>query len=123
MKEMAVQEKDTSFFLSCDDKATIDYGEPGHALSTGVRGRTSIVPLSSLLGALDHDVKNSGHIIPSVILNVDVPGWRYIGLFFRVHMVSKDQENTMFFSDGQEKSRNVRKYQEMTTNGQEMVRK
>ena len=73
MKEMAVKERDTAIFLSCDDKATIDYGEPGHLLSTGVRGRTSITPSSSLLGALDHDVKKRGHIIPSVILNVDIP--------------------------------------------------
>ena len=74
MKEVAVQKKDTSCFLSCDDKTTINYREPGHALSTGVRRRTSIVPSRSLLGALDHDVKKRGHIIPSVILIVYVPG-------------------------------------------------
>ena len=70
---MASRERETSVFLSCDDKATIDYGEPGHTLSTGVRGKTSIVPSKSLLGALDHDVKKRGHIIPSVILDVDIP--------------------------------------------------
>ena len=73
LKEMAIQERETSILLSCDDKATIDYREPGHVLSTGVRGRTSIVSSNSLRGALDHDVKKRGHIIPSVFLNVDIP--------------------------------------------------
>ena len=49
LKEMAIQERETSILLSCDDKATIDYGEPGHVLSTGVGGRTSIVSSNSLL--------------------------------------------------------------------------
>ena len=42
--------------LSCDDKAKVDFGEPGAVLSTGVRGKKSLIPTTSIHGALDHDV-------------------------------------------------------------------
>ena len=37
MREMAIQHKENCLFVSCNDKAKVDYGEPGTALSTGVR--------------------------------------------------------------------------------------
>ena len=37
--------------LSCDDKAKADFGETGAALSTGVRGKKSLAPTTSILGA------------------------------------------------------------------------
>ena len=46
--------------LSCDDKAKVDFGEPGAALSTGVREKKSLIPTTSILGALDHDVSQKG---------------------------------------------------------------
>ena len=67
---MAIKYKDDSFFVSCDDKAKIDFGEPGYLLSTGVRGKISHVPLNSILGALDHDVNQKGSLTPSVSLLV-----------------------------------------------------
>lgn len=53
---------DECVFLSSDDKAKIQFGEPGSALSTGVRGKKSIVPVGTVLGALDHDVNQKGNI-------------------------------------------------------------
>ena len=46
--------------LSRDDKAKVDFGEPGVVLSTGVRGKNSLIPTTSILGALDHDVSKKG---------------------------------------------------------------
>ena len=46
--------------LSCDDKAKADFGETGAALSTGVRGKKSLAPTTSILGAVDHDVSQKG---------------------------------------------------------------
>ena len=69
---MSIKFKETSLFLSCDDKAKIDHGEPCCTLSTGVRERKSIVPLSSSLQALDHDVNQKGSITPTVNLLVDI---------------------------------------------------
>ncbi|WAR09165.1 hypothetical protein MAR_019123 [Mya arenaria] len=56
-----------------DDKSKVDFGEPGMAVSSGVRGKKSIVPTISTLGALDHDVGSKGSLTPSVVLKVDVP--------------------------------------------------
>ena len=70
---MAIKYREDSLFLSCDDKAKIDYGEPGYALSTGVRGRKSIVPTTSTLGALDHDVNQKGSLTPTVTLVCKIP--------------------------------------------------
>ena len=42
-------------------------------MSSGVRGKKSIVPLGSTLGALDHDIASKGSLTPSVSLLVDVP--------------------------------------------------
>ena len=60
MREMAILSRQNSVFISCDDKAKVDFGEPGSAVSTGVRGKRSIVPSTSILGALDHDVNQKG---------------------------------------------------------------
>lgn len=46
--------------LSRDDKAKVDFGEPGAVLSTGVRGKNSLIPMTSILGALEHDVSKKG---------------------------------------------------------------
>ena len=56
MREMAIEHKENCLFISYDDKAKVDSGEPGTALLTGVRGKKSLIPINSTLGALDHDV-------------------------------------------------------------------
>ena len=69
----AVKYREYVTFLSIDDKAKLNYGEPGLAISTGVRGKKAIVPVNHVLGALDHDVNSKGSLTPSVYLNVDIP--------------------------------------------------
>ena len=56
MREMAIEHKENCLFISYDNKAKVDYGEPGTALLTGVGGKKSLIPINSTLGALDHDV-------------------------------------------------------------------
>ena len=68
--------------MSCADKAKVSFGEPGAAISSGVRGRQSIVPTTTLLGALDHDVNQKGNIIPSVTLISEIPEGNF-GSFYR----------------------------------------
>ena len=60
-------------FLCVDDKSKIDYGEPNYTISSEVRGKKSIVPVSTVLGALDHDVNLKGSFTPSVSLEVEIP--------------------------------------------------
>ena len=60
LRELAIRYKNQCVLISCDDKAKVSFGEPGNALSTGVRGKDSLVPASSILGALDHDVDSKG---------------------------------------------------------------
>ena len=57
------------------DKAIIPVGEPGAAVSTGVRGHhRSLIPSSSFLGALDHDFHIHIHgVVPSVSLVISIP--------------------------------------------------
>jgi hypothetical protein len=73
MRLYAIDNRDNVRFLSIDDKSKIDYGEPGQHVASGVRGKKSIVPSSSTLSALDHDVSSKGSLTPSVCLDIDVP--------------------------------------------------
>ena len=59
--------------LFCDDKAKVPPGEPGVVVSTGVRGRESIVPTQETLVACDHDVAVKSSVTPSVVLRCDIP--------------------------------------------------
>ena len=58
--------------VSVDDKATVPVGEPGLPINTGVRGRRSLVPTESFVGALDHDFHLHG-VVPSVALVISIP--------------------------------------------------
>lgn len=73
MRHFAVQFREHVSLLCLDDKSKVDFGEPGAALSSGVRGKKSIVPTSSTPSCLDHDVGQKGSLTPSVCLNVEVP--------------------------------------------------
>lgn len=91
LKQYAVMFNECSTFLCLDDKSKVDFGEPGMAISTGVRGKKSIDPYSSVLGALDHDVASKGSLTPSVCLHVDIPN-DATESFYRgqVHVTLKD---------------------------------
>ena len=56
LRELAVQNCEKCVFISYDDKAKIDFDEPGALVSSGVRGERSIIPTTSMLGPLDHDI-------------------------------------------------------------------
>ncbi|KAG5274658.1 hypothetical protein AALO_G00138720, partial [Alosa alosa] len=73
MRSFAVKYRDLTTFLCVDDKSKIDFGEPGLAMSSGVRGKKSLVASNGLLGALDHDQQQKGSLTPSVYLNVEIP--------------------------------------------------
>jgi hypothetical protein len=73
LRQYAVKFRENVTFLCIDDKAKVDFGEPGVAVTTGVRGAKSIVPVTSTLGALDHDMQSKGSLTPSVCLEVDIP--------------------------------------------------
>ena len=73
MREMAVKFKEEVLFLSCDDKAKVMVGEPSLPIASGVRGKRSIAPTNISLSALDHDVNQKGAVVPSVILDIDIP--------------------------------------------------
>ena len=72
MREMAVNNKEDSILLSCDDKAKVLVGEPNLPISSGVRGKRSICPAGITISALDHDVNQKGAIVPSVMLDIEV---------------------------------------------------
>ncbi|XP_053376613.1 uncharacterized protein LOC123531671 [Mercenaria mercenaria] len=73
VKRYAVKFRDQSTLVCMDDKSKVDFGEPGMAVQTGVHGKKSLVPVSSVLGALDHDVSTKGSLTPSVCIEVDIP--------------------------------------------------
>ena len=60
----------------------VDFGEPGQAVQTGVRGKISIVPTTPTLAALDHDQQSKASLTTSVCLNVSVPNAKD-GSFYR----------------------------------------
>ena len=67
---MVRQQADVYFV---DDKAKIPIGKPGCPISTGVRGKKMIVPTSTTLSALDHDIEALGNIIPTVFQQPEIP--------------------------------------------------
>lgn len=71
-KERAVEEREIVAVFFCDDKAKIPVGEPDAPISTGVRGKKTLAPVSTTLAAKDHDIHKSS-LTPSVILQCDVP--------------------------------------------------
>lgn len=72
LKSFAVEEAERCMMVCCDDKAKVPIGDPGASVSTGVRGKKSIVPTSSTLIALDHDMTRCS-LTPSVVLQCEVP--------------------------------------------------
>ena len=73
MKEKAVElGNQCCTMVCCDDKAKVAFGEPGFAISTGVRGKQTIAPTSTTMIAGDHDMGKAS-LTPSVVLNVDAP--------------------------------------------------
>ncbi|XP_053407150.1 uncharacterized protein LOC123547869 isoform X1 [Mercenaria mercenaria] len=72
LKYKALEVKNEAVFVCSDDKAKVPIEDPGRPISTGVRGRQSIVPLSENLSALDHDM-NTTSITPSVVLLCKIP--------------------------------------------------
>ena len=91
LRELAVKNRDSCMFISCDDKAKVNFGEPGSAISSGVRGKKTIVPKTTTLGSLDHDVDHKGSIIPTVTMFCDIPE-DISGTFYRgnVHVAFKE---------------------------------
>ncbi|XP_060561163.1 uncharacterized protein LOC132720934 [Ruditapes philippinarum] len=73
LRSFAVKLGDSCTLFCCDDKAKVHIGEPGVALSTGVRGKKSIAPANTTLVATDHDMHHKGSLTPSVYLKCDVP--------------------------------------------------
>lgn len=63
----------TCCLLFCDDKAKVPFGEPGHVLSTGVRGRSSLAPTTTTYVAEDHDLHHKGSLTPSVYFQSKIP--------------------------------------------------
>ena len=72
MKEKAIELKENCILVCCGDKAKVPVGEPGASVSTGVRGKTSIVPTDTTLVALDHDMVKAS-LTPSVVLKCKIP--------------------------------------------------
>jgi hypothetical protein len=72
LKEKAVELGEKCVFVCCDDKAKVLFGEPGLAVSTGVRGEKTPAPSTTTISAADHDMTKAS-LTPSVILHVDVP--------------------------------------------------
>ena len=91
LRELAIKNKNSCMFISCDDKAKVSFGEPGSAISSGVRGKRTIVPTTTTLGSLDHDVDHKGSTIPTVNMVCDIPG-HISGTFYRgnVHVTFKE---------------------------------
>ena len=94
MKQYTIKYKEESNMVCLDDKSKVDFGEPGLAIASGVRGKKSIVPLASTLSALDHDINSKGSLTPSVCLNVDTP--HEIGTSFYRGQVSVTLKDSIF---------------------------
>ena len=92
-KGFAVLHRDNTTMLCVDDKATIPTGEPGRAVSTGVRPHNAVLGLASgpLLQALDHNF-HIGGLVPSVALEGIIPESTSDSFFDgQVHVTTKER--------------------------------
>lgn len=94
--------KDDVMLFFCDDKAKVPVGNPGSPVSTEVRGRQSIVPVTTDFVALDLDML-SASLTPSVVLHCFIPddteksfvrGQVYIAVNDSVFQASSPTNNT-----------------------------
>ena len=67
LKEKAVEMRGNVALLCCEDKTKVPVGEAIAPVSTGVRGKMTIAPVSTTLGALDHDMTKAS-LTPYVVL-------------------------------------------------------
>ena len=72
MRDYAIKYRDMSIFVCIDDKHRIKVGEPDFPVAAVERGWEVIVSLHDTLAVGDHDFCKFS-VIPSVILNVDIP--------------------------------------------------
>ena len=54
-----MKNKDMITFICVDDKAKVECGESNLQISSGAKGNKSIVPCTTVLGSLDHDINNT----------------------------------------------------------------
>ena len=73
LREYAIKVQDRCTLVFADDKSKIDIGEPGALVSTGVRGKKTLAPVTSQLSALDHDVQSKSSLTPSVTMICEIP--------------------------------------------------
>ena len=71
-QECAIRFKEHSSFLCIDDKHRAKVGEPGYPVAAAERGRRVIVARGTSFQVGDHDFTKFS-VIPSVVLNVDIP--------------------------------------------------
>lgn len=72
LKERSIELQKLCAVYFCDDKAKVPFGDPEHFVSTDVGGRMLIVPTTSTLSALDHDI-TCASVTPSVVLQCHIP--------------------------------------------------
>ena len=73
MRTLAVKLSPKCALVFCDDKAKVPVGEPDVAVSIGVRGKLTIAPTHSVLGAADHDLHQKTSLTPSVYMSCNIP--------------------------------------------------
>ena len=71
-REFAIKHRTECMFFCIDDKHKIKCGEPGFPVAAAERGRQVIVSANKIIAAGDHDFTKFS-LVPSVILNVDIP--------------------------------------------------
>lgn len=72
LKQKAVELGDQGVLVCCDHKAKLPTGDHGVPVSTGVRGKKTLMPTSLELVACDHDMTKSS-LCPSVYLRCTTP--------------------------------------------------
>ena len=73
LKSLAVSIQPDCCLFFCDDKAKVSIGEPGVAISTGVRGKLTLAPTPTTISAADHDLHHKASLTPSVYMNCAIP--------------------------------------------------
>ena len=73
LKSLAIRLGDDCSLFFCDDKAKVAVGQSNIAVSTGIRGKKTLAPVSTTLVAADHDLQHSGSLTPSVYMRCELP--------------------------------------------------
>ena len=89
---VSVFDKKHTMMVPCDDKCAVKIGSPRVTLDLCHKTKVGWVSKDVDVSAADHDAVIKSTVVPSVMLDIDIPSNHDLGSFYKgdIHVVTKD---------------------------------